>query len=477
MRILQFLVIAITLWTCFGVQKDEPYVVAEETRNNIVKKYSTRNVEKVSTEKMSVEKNAISSNPDLRERSKRTYEQVIPCLHSAWLMDGKTPADTATWKLPIDAELHFEQLKNATAKFRQAPVHEYSNYKGPWIENIFIEKFLNKPLSYFNGFIPLFIQWIDIQILRGRHFDNIHNELNNLLRPGVIYLAISQGDVGLGKIGTAHPNIMVLSAGGYGHVPLPLVKSEIPYSPPPRDSEYTADITFFGNMNQASRPAMLDQIKKKTAADTTANASAVSCQFSMHAPDWQKLMLTSRFNLAPRGYGRSSFRFAEIIQMGRVPVFLWDDVPWIPYQGTAASVEHFGFQRGLHKQIEQVLPVGAAENYHNHVHQKVKVIEKEISLETLVDECKAAKASTEVYAKLLDAVRDVRFHYTYAGVVHAIEEFIADPFDARGKGSKTGQAGNYLRCTKHPRTERCCDQVSSHTYADSIHPYSDAIHT
>ena len=40
----------------------------------------------------------------------------------------------------------------------------------------------------------------------------------------------------------------------------------------------------------------------------------------------------SRFNLCPRGYGRSSYHLAETIQMGRVPVYLYDDTAWIPYE-------------------------------------------------------------------------------------------------------------------------------------------------
>lgn len=41
----------------------------------------------------------------------------------------------------------------------------------------------------------------------------------------------------------------------------------------------------------------------------------------------------SRFCLAPRGYGRSSFRFFEAMQMDTVPVYVWDDVEWLPYLG------------------------------------------------------------------------------------------------------------------------------------------------
>ena len=38
------------------------------------------------------------------------------------------------------------------------------------------------------------------------------------------------------------------------------------------------------------------------------------------------------FNLAPIGMGRASFRLAEIIQLGRIPVYLYEDFPWSPYE-------------------------------------------------------------------------------------------------------------------------------------------------
>ena len=50
--------------------------------------------------------------------------------------------------------------------------------------------------------------------------------------------------------------------------------------------------------------------------------------------DWLQFIHKSKFNLAPRGYGRTSYRLAEIIQVGRIPVYMYDDYPWLPYQGT-----------------------------------------------------------------------------------------------------------------------------------------------
>jgi hypothetical protein len=49
--------------------------------------------------------------------------------------------------------------------------------------------------------------------------------------------------------------------------------------------------------------------------------------------DFQKFVditSSSKFGLAPRGYGKSSFRLYEIMQLGTVPVYISDDfyLPW-----------------------------------------------------------------------------------------------------------------------------------------------------
>jgi len=42
--------------------------------------------------------------------------------------------------------------------------------------------------------------------------------------------------------------------------------------------------------------------------------------------------ISSKFALAPRGYGRSSFRFFECFQLGTVPIYVWNDINWLPFQ-------------------------------------------------------------------------------------------------------------------------------------------------
>jgi hypothetical protein len=56
--------------------------------------------------------------------------------------------------------------------------------------------------------------------------------------------------------------------------------------------------------------------------------------------------LNSKFALAPRGYGRSSFRFFEILQLGIVPIYVWDDINWLPYKDV---IDYSKFCISIHK--------------------------------------------------------------------------------------------------------------------------------
>jgi hypothetical protein len=42
--------------------------------------------------------------------------------------------------------------------------------------------------------------------------------------------------------------------------------------------------------------------------------------------------INSKFALAPRGYGRGSFRFFECFQLGTIPIYLWNDEEWLPFK-------------------------------------------------------------------------------------------------------------------------------------------------
>ena len=118
------------------------------------------------------------------------------------------------------------------------------------------------------------------------------------------------------------------------------------------------------------------------------------------------------FNLAPRGYGRSSYRLAEIIQIGRIPVYLGTQgVLWTPYKGSPYSIASIGYEAD------------------------------ETSLVELME--KLSKITAEEVIEKLNRVKAARIHYTLVGVLMQISRFLSDPL---------GPSGGDLRCSPVPTT-------------------------
>ena len=178
--------------------------------------------------------------------------------------------------IPDDIVEHYKLLLQKTEKMRKLPVHHGAGYNGPWIENHYINHFMRQPLSYFNGLVPLFVQFVDIHVNDFRTkvrpnptLKSTAEELTALLRDDILYVAIRLGLFTLNKIDVSghiivfasqddqgitanlfekKPNILVLSAGGYGHIPIPLIKGELGYVPPRRNRKYDLDVGFCGKI-------------------------------------------------------------------------------------------------------------------------------------------------------------------------------------------------------------------------------------
>jgi hypothetical protein len=58
----------------------------------------------------------------------------------------------------------------------------------------------------------------------------------------------------------------------------------------------------------------------------TPNVSIVSQR------NFVSVTIDSKFALAPRGYGRGSFRFYECLLLGTIPVYVWNDIEWLPFK-------------------------------------------------------------------------------------------------------------------------------------------------
>jgi len=63
--------------------------------------------------------------------------------------------------------------------------------------------------------------------------------------------------------------------------------------------------------------------------------------------DFISVTCNSKFAFAPRGYGRSSFRFFEILKLGVIPIYVWDDIEWLPYKDTI-NIDYSKFCISIH---------------------------------------------------------------------------------------------------------------------------------
>ena len=163
------------------------------------------------------------------------------------------------------------EIWRATAPLRGFPPHVCTGWKGPWIENWWIQTFRDRPTKDFGGLVPIFAQWVD-NGFRARDWHSNGEVLINmakLLRPDVGYITVSQHDKGVihslagvaDKVGfavlqeakKALSNVLIMSAGGAGHIPLPLLKQPmVLQARPPLDNPKQV-ITAFGKIDK-SRP-------------------------------------------------------------------------------------------------------------------------------------------------------------------------------------------------------------------------------
>ena len=188
--------------------------------------------------------------------------------------------------------------------------------------------------------------------------------LSALMRPDVYYVTVCQRPEGPWLEAMARSVIrpllgrtLVLSSGGGGHVPLPLLARVLPLLPvrqaqpptdlsahplPPLDTPRAAalqrafsipqpaqarySLSLLGNLRTGARERVHGAALALLGPSYSHNRSAV-------APEaWVAPFVDTRLALAPRGVGSTSFRLYEALQLGVPPVYAFDGLyPWLPY--------------------------------------------------------------------------------------------------------------------------------------------------
>jgi hypothetical protein len=342
----------------------------------------------------------------------------------------------------------------------------------------------------FGPYIPLFIPWTDHWVLkdRGQYPDDLWPTLLKVLRPEVPYIAVVQNAEGLvarvSKFSMYRiPNVLVLSAGGYGHVPLPLIKQvEDTLMPPKNDGESPSSKTvapkrkavlnsirnlrrtdpenrafftsYVGSRTHAPRNVRnrmisnLSQLNMAHQQQQERRFNVPAKTFSYYkGPSWKSTMSRSYFSLCPRGYGRTSYHLMETWQMGLIPIHVYTDIPWVPYQELVERE-----QLAIMVPFKQLPSLVVEMMEHWNASETVTTVVATAfyhSVSSIPD--KDAKFNSSALVWSFDRIRKIEgrimelreSHFTVQGVLNHIRNFML-----------TGEVESDLRCQSLPRSIR-----------------------
>lgn len=208
---------------------------------------------------------------------------------------------------------------------KQMKQHCWAGFCGPWLEDIWID-FEKKDFHMFGPFVPLFVPWVKMWIRNRTTYIDLRDQILKLLTKEYFYITLCTNSAGIEGRDEDHnifpDNLLIISGGGRGHIPtLIFMREHNPYNYPISDN-YQYDIMFIGTDIYKIRQYMIDNYSK---------IFGNKFKYRVRYSSWRREYEKSKFILAPRGYGRNSFRLCEVLQTGRVPIYIYNDIIWLPY--------------------------------------------------------------------------------------------------------------------------------------------------
>jgi len=220
-----------------------------------------------------------------------------------------------------------KDLFSKFAPFREPPKWPtYPPYATEYLEEFFLNKFEKEMPETKRKFIP--VAWSSCYINHNdRPLQALQDALKSLPQDEAYFAVATHDDA----VREALPkNTMVFSAGGNkGDVPIPLVCSSIPENKIPK-KEKDIFCSFVGSLTHPIRNEMVSSLKDNPKFFLKAGnwSNSVSKE---KEEDFLSVMARSKFSLCPRGYGPTSYRLYEAMQVGSVPVYVYDR-EWLPWQ-------------------------------------------------------------------------------------------------------------------------------------------------
>ena len=205
-------------------------------------------------------------------------------------------------------------------------------HTGEYLEEYFFKRWNDENIQSDREYIDVF--WTNNfcnSMFAGQQYENIQEQLDSTLSSDKKYFTVSQFDDG--PFEKFPEDTLIFSAGGNREgdniIPIPLICSPIPKELIP-NKEKTILASFVGSRD--THPIRMDMCKNLSGKDGY-EISAGNWSTTVPMDNFKRfsdITCSSKFGLAPRGYGKSSFRMYEILQLGTVPVYI-SDVHYLPW--------------------------------------------------------------------------------------------------------------------------------------------------
>ena len=146
------------------------------------------------------------------------------------------------------------------------------------------------------------------------------------------FIVVQMDDGPLLKI----PENTLIYGACFGNIPLPLIYQDnnntLITQPIKSFNEKQLLCSFIGSNTHNVRSKCIEKLEHNINFSLYVNNGWTNNIEKDKQDNFINITLNSKFSLAPRGYGRSSFRFFEIFQLGTIPIYIWDDIEWLPYK-------------------------------------------------------------------------------------------------------------------------------------------------
>lgn len=211
----------------------------------------------------------------------------------------------------------------------QPPPYRYGALRGPWIESYFFEHWLRTGARSSATYLPIFFDPFYFQAQSHKYtpfwFErtqrSMKETLANLDPCKPYFTVLGMYDFPIWDWHAFPRNVVVFSANGGGDLPIPLLPGSI--SIPTTGEHREIAVSFFGSLEG---PSDFNNVRSRM------HAALKDLAFFGRGPHWRDGMTRSTFSLCPRGLGRASFRLYEAMALGSIPIYIWDDREWLPFQ-------------------------------------------------------------------------------------------------------------------------------------------------